>query len=87
MDSTWSTNLSFEDGGTFNPTFGEVETFQTEMDQTVEITTSDHEKLKNRDKEDQHPIKAITNLSTELNKKMAETNAITNMEIEQLIGG
>lgn len=48
--------------------------------------TSDHAQLINRDAEDQHPITAITNLGTELSKRVTTSSALTNLEIESLLG-
>lgn len=75
------------DSATFNLTFDEAETFETTMTQTVEVVTSDHTKLINREVNDQHPINAITNLNTELANRVVSGNALTNMEIEELLGG
>ena len=56
-------------------------------DAVVAIPERDHSKLKNRDMEDAHPIKAITNLQHELSQKMGAQDAITNMEILEILGG
>lgn len=74
----WEIDLSFEDKG---------ETFQTTMDQVVEIVTSDHSKLENRDMDNQHPISAITDLKTQLGRKMESSNALSNIDIQKIIGG
>lgn len=76
-DSTWTTALTFD----------EDQTFDTTMDQVVEVVTSDHTKLINRDAAEQHPIGAITNLSTELNNRVVAGDTLTNEEIEQIILG
>ena len=76
-DSTWTTALTFD----------EDQTFDTTMDQVVEVVTSDHTKLINRDAAEQHPIGAITNLSTELNNRIVAGDTLTNEEIEQIILG
>lgn len=83
----WETDLSFEDNGTFPLAFEEGETFQTTMDQVVEVATSDHSKLKNRDMDNQHPISAITDLKTQLGRKMESSNALSNIDIQKIIGG
>jgi hypothetical protein len=49
--------------------------------------TLDHTQLINRDVNDQHPISAITDLDGTLSVKLNEGNALTNMEIEALLGG
>lgn len=49
--------------------------------------TSDHAKLTNRDAADQHPISAITGLNDTLGEKVSASAAMTNMDIENLIGG
>ena len=49
--------------------------------------TSDHKLLTNRDANDQHPITAITGLENTLSKKLDEDEALTNEEIEALLGG
>lgn len=76
-DSTWTTALTFD----------EDQTFDTTMDQVVEVVTSDHTKLINRDAAEQHPIGAITNLSTELNNRVVAGDTLTNEEIEKIILG
>lgn len=76
-DSTWTTALTFD----------EDQTFDTTMDQVVEVVTSDHTKLINRDAAEQHPIGAITNLNTELNNRVVAGDTLTNEEIEQIILG
>ncbi len=57
------------------------------FDTVVRVPERDHSKLVNRDMEDAHPIKAITNLQAELTQKMNAQDALTNMEILQIIGG
>ena len=76
-DSTWTTALTFD----------EDQTFDTTMDQVVEVVTSDHTKLINRDAAEQHPIGAITNLNTELNNRVVAGDTLTNEEIEKIILG
>lgn len=53
----------------------------------VEIVTSDHSKLTNRDLPDQHPISAISNLTTELDKRLDDNDALTNLEIYEILRG
>lgn len=75
------------DSATFNTTFDADETFETSMTEVVEVVTSDHTKLINRDAAQQHPIDAITNLSTELDNRVVDGNTLTNLDIEQIIIG
>lgn len=75
------------DSATFNLTFDAGETFQTTMTEIVRVVTSDHTQLINRDAAQQHPIGAITNLSTELGNRVVAGDTLTNMEIEQIIIG
>lgn len=49
--------------------------------------TSDHRRLSNRDAEDQHPMSAITGLMRELDNKMEDEPALTNLEIAALLDG
>lgn len=73
----WTTALTFE----------EDVTFDTTMDQIVEVATSDHTKLMNRDAAEQHPISSITNLTTELDNRVVSGDTLSNLEIEQIITG
>jgi hypothetical protein len=68
-------------------TFDEEQTFNTDMTEITEVVTSDHTKLINRDAAQQHPIGAITSLSTELSNRVVSGNTLTNEEIEQIIIG
>lgn len=74
------------DSATFNMTFTADETFQTTMTETVEVVTSDHTQLINRDVSNQHPIGAISNLQIELQNRMVTGNSLTNMEIDEILG-
>ena len=47
--------------------------------------TNDHTKLRNRDADDQHPIKAITGLQSKLNTIPPPSEKITNTEIEEML--
>lgn len=47
--------------------------------------TNDHTKLRNRDADDQHPIKAITGLQLKLNTIPPASEKITNTEIEEML--
>jgi len=54
------------------------------VDDTITLTAeTDHRGLSHRDAENQHPISAISNLSTAL--ESLETDAMTNIEIENLL--
>lgn len=79
----WTTNLTFSEDATFNTEFNGAETFNTTMDQVVEIVTSDHRQLNYRDAEDQHPISAISYLSQELDQK--PSTAISNTDIQNIL--
>lgn len=46
----------------------------------------DHNILLNRDLTDQHPIKSITDLNKQLNAKLNTNDAMTNAEIQQILG-
>ena len=47
--------------------------------------TTDHRALTNRDADDQHPIKAITGLTENLNTIPPAAERITNTEIEEML--
>ena len=46
----------------------------------------DHNILYNRDSNDQHPIKSITDLSKTLNSKVNSNDVLTNEEINEIFG-
>ena len=48
---------------------------------------NDHAQLYNREAKEQHPIDAITNLDTALQNRVNVSDALTNMEIEKILGG
>ena len=75
------------DSATFNTTFDADEIFETTMTEVVEVVTSDHTKLINRDAAQQHPIGSITNLDTELGNRVIAGDVLTNEEIEKIIIG
>ena len=50
------------------------------------IGESDHTKLKNRDAPDQHPMEAITNLSARLEEIDGSVGALTNSDIDAILG-
>lgn len=86
MSYTATFDTTFSDVEKFKTVFTAEETFKTEMTQIVEVVTSDHRQLTHRDAESQHPISAITNLDTELQNRIVAGNALTNTEIENLLG-
>lgn len=61
--------------------------FDTGLQQSVRIVENDHAKLRNRELPDQHPMGAITGLDTSLGAKVSAGDALTNLEIEALLGG
>jgi len=79
-----------EDDVGFDAEFtSEDESFSVEFDNTevVEVVTSDHNKLVNRELENQHPIKSITNLKNTLDNKMGAMSAISNVDIYNMMNG
>lgn len=48
--------------------------------------TKDHNELTNRDLPDQHPIQSITYLQKELNNRLTKTDALTNQQIQDILG-
>lgn len=48
--------------------------------------TKDHSKLTNRDLPDQHPIQSITYLQKELDSRLTKTDALTNQQIQDILG-
>lgn len=49
--------------------------------------TDDHTQLINRDVDNQHPMSAITDLDSTLTTKLDAANALSNTQIENLLGG
>lgn len=82
-EATWTTTLTFDEGEQISSTFAETETFNTTMDQIVEVTTSDHRKLTHRDAASQHPIGAIDSLDGELQAR--PSSALTNTDILNIL--
>lgn len=70
----------------FNVEFSLDNNFNTEFSGQTLITVSDHNKLTNRDLTDQHPINSITDLNKRLNAKLNANEAMTNAEIQQILG-
>lgn len=87
MSDGWRANLTFSDSANFDITGEEGNSFNTEMNQIVEIVTTDHRELLHRDAENQHPISSIKNLDVELGNRVVAGNVLTNEEIEYLLGG
>lgn len=73
MMADWTTDLTFD----------EDQTFDTTMNEVVEVFSSDHTKLLNRDVPDQHPINAITNLDPELSAR--PSTAMSNQDILNIL--
>lgn len=69
------------------PVFEDNAEFTCRMDQVTRVPETDHTRLHNRDAPEQHPIEAITGLSGELGARLTESDALTNLEIESLLGG
>lgn len=82
-NAEWKTNLTFDDTEAFNTTFSDAETFSTAMNEVVQVVTSDHRELTNRDAENQHPIGAITSLSPELGARPSA--ALSNQDIQIIL--
>lgn len=61
------------------------EELENRMDEIEKNSTNDHEKLLNRDTDDQHPISAITGLTTALNNN--NSLALAAMQAAQYAGG
>lgn len=83
-----SFKAQFATARTFHSEFSEREqSFTSEMGGVTEVTTSDHNKLTNRDLPDQHPIQAIVGLEGELGDKLESIPAMTNEDIENILKG
>lgn len=68
----------------FNMTFNATnQTFETGLKAETTTVVKDHRELENRDALDSHPIKAITNLQTELTDR--DTQSIQNSEIYKIL--
>ena len=61
--------------------------FDTGLKQAVRILENDHTKLLNRSSPDQHPMSAISGLEDSLGSKLNSASALTNLEIEAILGG
>lgn len=64
----------------------DIEDQDTDLDfgEVQQVTTSDHDKLINRDKPDQHPMSAITGLNQTMGTKM-DNKFLTNLEIQAIL--
>lgn len=83
---TW--NVTFADSATFDcGALTEQEPFSSKMEPVIHVLETDHSRLLNRDAPDQHPMGAITGLGTSLGAKVSAGDALTNLEIEALLGG
>jgi len=97
--STHSFDVSLTEGSGNNVTFGENDkSFDASLSgssnelgssfgNVVEITTTDHNKLNNRNLPDQHPISAITDLEKKLNTKVELSHFATNADINKMMWG
>lgn len=61
--------------------------FDCSVEPVIHVSENDHTKLSNRDAPDQHPMGSITGLDTSLEAKVSAGDALTNLEIETLLGG
>ena len=61
------------------------DSFSAGFGSVVRVGVSDHSQLINRDLENQHPIEAITDLSTTLDSKFSKTNVLTNAQIDAIM--
>ena len=84
-------NVSFEEVNPKTTVQFEETNQNTDVDfkdsQVVHVSEKDHNKLINRELEDQHPIKAISGLEEELDGKMkpSDLSVLTNQELENLL--
>ena len=72
---------------TWTVTFEPNATFDCSVEPVIHVSENDHTKLSNRDAPDQHPMGSITGLDTSLEAKVSAGDALTNLEIETLLGG
>lgn len=82
-NTDFTTAMTFDESASFDMTFSDVENFNTEMNEVVNVVTSDHRELTHRDAAEQHPIESITYLSTELSSRPSA--AMTNQEILNIL--
>lgn len=83
---TW--DVTFADIATFAGSASTAdEQFNCSMESGPHGTENDHTLLLNRDLPDQHPMGAITGLDTSLGAKVSAGDALSNLEIEALLGG
>lgn len=74
---SWETKAVFDDTAEFD----------CRMDQVIRVPENDHARLANRDAPDAHPMEAITGLPGALDGKLSAACALSNLEIEALLGG
>lgn len=82
-NTDFTTAMTFDESAAFDMTFSDVENFNTEMNEVVNVVTSDHRELTHRDAEEQHPITAITSLAPELSAR--PSTAMTNLDILNIL--
>lgn len=82
-NADFTTTMTFEESADFNMTFSDVERFNTEMNEVVNVVTSDHRELNHRDAAEQHPISAITYLEPELQQR--PSTAMSNLDILNIL--
>lgn len=82
-NTDFTTAMTFDESAAFDMTFSDVENFNTEMNEVVNVVTSDHRELTHRDAAEQHPIDSITYLSTELSSR--PSTAMTNQDIFNIL--
>lgn len=74
---SWETNAVFEESAEFD----------CRMSRAVRVPEDDHARLLNRDAPDQHPMGAVTGLEAALDVKLSASQALSNLEIETILGG
>lgn len=61
--------------------------FEHTFSGSIIVPETDHAKLKNRDAEDQHPIRAITRLEQELRNRVTTDSVISALDIINIMEG
>ena len=77
-----SFDVDFTDSSFFDTYFDNMLTFNTGMQELTTVYSNDHNKLKNRDLDNQHPMSAITGLIAALNLKQDSLIAGNGIVIE-----
>ena len=81
-----SVTASFQENQTpITASLQEIQTIVAGVSPSSLGGTLDHTKLRNRDAANQHTISSITNLSTELEKKLDGEGFLTNFEIQSIL--